>query len=148
LTVYVKNGKEALVKRYGEILRGSKEFIKRISGHIDWRAMRLARTELYTSIRESAKMQGHDNPAVKEYSWNLTSGGAYECVCPDLAANSPYVETMIPDAPHANCMCQIIPVIMSREKFVDDLIDWGKGISIPYIDNWYTNTYLPFSSKL
>lgn len=145
ITFYAAHGKEKLIKRYGELVRGTKTFSKRIPAHVDWRALRIARSELYISLQDAAKYQGSLNPAVLEYNWNLTAGAAHDtCICPDLAADSPYQYQDIPDFPHPNCLCWISPKIRGRDEFVNDLIDWGKGQGVPYLDNWYVNQYLPF----
>lgn len=144
LTVYANKGKGGLMKRYGDLVRGTSEFSKRIPKWIDWRAMRLARSELYISLQDAAKIQGRLNPAILAYIWNLTGGVSHEnCICPDLAANSPYNEGEVPGFPHPNCLCFITQKIRSRDEFVNDLIDWENGISIPYMDAWFTDVYLP-----
>ena len=145
LSVYAVKGKKGLMKRYGELVRVTASFSKRVPANIDWRALRLARSELYISLQDSSKIQGRMNPSIKEYKWNLTGGrGDWGCICPDLAADSPYQELDIPDYPHPNCLCYIIHVIRGRDEFVNDLIDWGKGIGVPYLDQWFTSIYLPF----
>ena len=144
LSAYAREGKSGLVKRYGELVQGTKRFIKRIPQGIDWRALRLARSELYASLQESARLQGHDNPAVKDYIWNLTAGGVHDCVCPDLAADSPYIETEIPDYPHSNCLCYITYRLLSRTEFINDLRDWNNGLVVPYLESWYQDTYLNY----
>lgn len=144
IQVYAAKGKIKLMKRYGELVRGTAAFANRIPKKIDWRALRIARSELYNSIQEQAKLQGQFNPAVQEYRWNLTSGAEHDCICPDLAADSPYREGEVPDYPHVGCLCYITHVIKSRDEFVQDIIDWGKGAVIPYLENWYTSVYIPF----
>jgi hypothetical protein len=143
LMIYSAQGKTKLMQRYGELVRGTAKFAKRIPKFVDWRALRIARSELYVSLQDASKIQGKLNPAVLMYIWNLTAGAVHKCICPDLAANSPYPENEIPDFPHSNCLCWISHQILSRTRFVDDLVDWGKGVSIPYLDNWYNQYYLP-----
>jgi len=148
IQVYAADGKIKLMKRYGELERGTTQFSKRIPKNIDWRAIRIARSELYMSMQEQTRIQGQFNPAVKDaekvYRWNLTAGAVHECVCPDLAANSPYRETEVPAYPHPNCLCYITLIITPRDEFVQDLVEWGQGISKPYLDDWFVNSYLPF----
>lgn len=146
LSYYAVHGKRKLMQRYGQLVRGTKQFAKRFPKWIDWRAMRLARSELYISLQDASKLQGKLNPAVLEYIWNLTAGVEHECVCPDIAANSPYQADNIPDYPHSNCLCYITHRVRSRDKFVQDLVDWGKGMGVPYLDNWFADQYLPFLS--
>lgn len=143
LSYYAVHGKKGVIKRYGDLIRGTKQFAKRIPNHIDWRALRLARSELYISLQEAAKIQGKLNPAVKEYIWNLTGGrGDWGCVCPDLAADSPYTELEVPSFPHPSCLCYITYRIIGRDEFIQDLLDWDSGIGVPYLDNWYMTQYL------
>lgn len=142
ITYYAANGKIKLMKRYGNLLIGSGKYARRIPKNIDYRAIRIARSELYNSIQEAAKIQGKYNPAITEYIWNLTSGAIHECVCPDLAADSPYTEYTLPDYPHPNCLCYITHMVKSRDEFVDDLIAWENGLNVPYIDSWYRDVYL------
>ena len=144
ITFYAANGKIKTIKRYGELVRGTKAFSKRIPKGVDWRALRIARSELYISLQDSAKYQGALNPAVKAYNWNLTAGAEHVCICPDLAADSPYQELDIPNFPHPNCLCWISHVLRGRDEFVDDLVDWVNGASSPYLDNWYRDKYLAF----
>lgn len=144
LSVYARKGKRGIMKRYGDLVSGTSRYVKRIPKHIDWRALRLARTELYVSIRESARMQGHNNPAIQWYIWNMTTGGVHDCECPDIEAGSPYLESEIPDTPHPSCMCYVTHKIKARDEFVRDLKDWGNGLTAPYLDDWYKNVYLPF----
>ena len=148
IQVYAGKGKIQLMKRYGELERGTAGFAARIPKTIDWRAIRIARSELYNSIQEQARIQGRFNPAIRDgersYRWNLTTGAQHDCPCPELAADSPYKQTNIPDYPHSNCLCYITHIIMPRDQFVDDLVDWGNGVVIPYLDDWFNNVYLPF----
>ncbi|MCK5644053.1 MAG: hypothetical protein KAJ19_24860, partial [Gammaproteobacteria bacterium] len=105
LQVYVADGKVALVKRYGVLKRGTTEFVKRISGQVDWRALRLARSELYASMQLASLNAGAVNPgATGEFNWVLTPGADHDCVCPDLAAASPYQRDDVPSYPHPNCL--------------------------------------------
>jgi hypothetical protein len=142
LTYYAAHGKEDLMKRYGDLVRGTAKFKKRIPKYINYKAMKIARSELYISLQDAAKFQGRLNPAVMWYVWNLTGGrGEHPCDCPDLAANSPYPELEVPDYPHPNCLCYITHKIIGRDEFVQDLITWDQGIGVPYLDNWYINVY-------
>jgi len=145
LTVYAVHGKKGVMKRYGDLVEGTSAFAKRIPKHIDWRALRLARSELFISLQDAAKFQGKMNPAVRKYKWNLTGGVTRPAddPCPDIAADSPYLVEEVPDYPHPNGMCYITHIIIGRDEFVNDLVDWGQGVGVPYLDNWYVNQYLP-----
>lgn len=144
ITVYAAKGKVQLMKRYGELVRGTRAFSRRIPKNIDWRAIRIARSELYISLQESAKFQGKLNPAVTLYKWNLTGGVKHDPDCLDFAADSPYLEGEVPDFPHSNCLCYITHVLRGRDEFVDDLVDFAQGAGAPYLIDWYNNQYKVF----
>jgi len=147
LNVYTKDGKLAFAKRYGRLTRESKEFMKRIGNRVDWRALRIARSELYMSIQDAAKEQGRINPAALDlYNWVLTAGRQdFKCDCETIAKNGPYKYEDVPAYPHPNCRCYIQPVLRDRKEFESDLKEWVHGENVQYIDEWYANFYQPLA---
>lgn len=105
LTTYIADGKVKLMKRYGKLEAGTKEFAKRIPKNVDYRAMRLVRTELYASLKEAGVLAGKRNPGAYDlFDWVMQAGRAdWDCACPDLAHGSPYTAEQVPVQPHANC---------------------------------------------
>jgi len=143
LNVYAKDGKTKLIKRYGRLVRGSGEFRKRISKQVDWRAVRLARSELYASMQQAAVWDAEANPASNGLiDWFLTPGAQHNCVCPDIAADTPYKVGQVPAYPHSNCLCFLVPRTQSREEFVNNIVDWDKGGYQPDIEAFYNDLYL------
>lgn len=137
-------GKRQLMKRYGKLQEGTPDFIRRIPQNVDWRAIRIARSELYASLQQAAGTNAQTNPGSSgQVKWNLTEGAQHSCICPDLAAESPYDNDNIPDYPHPNCMCYITPLMKSREDFFEEVNSFFKGEESPAMENWYNNTYLP-----
>lgn len=147
IQVYIKDGKIALVNRYGELKRGTKAFANRIGNKVDYRALRLVRSELYGSLQDAAIEQGKVNPgATQKFEWVLEQHRAHwNCPCPDLAAGSPYQVQEVPGYPHPNCRCQIRPVLRDYNEFVTDLKVWSAGGSVEYLDQWYISHYLQVS---
>lgn len=143
LQVYTKDGKVALVNRYGDLVRGTSDFVKRIGNKVDWRALRLIRSEMYASMQQAAKWQGLANPASNGlYAWVRGGTQDWGCECPENAKNSPYTYKNVPSFPHPNCLCRIIPLMRSYRAFIKDLKAWGNGARIDYMDNWYSNFYV------
>jgi hypothetical protein len=143
IQIYTADGKIALVKRFGPgLIRGSKAFINRIGNRIDYRALRLIRSEMNMSLQDAGKEQGRVNPACTQL-WDWVRGGSqhWNCICPELAANSPYEYNAVPGYPHPNCICQVRPRLMNHAEFVNDLSFWANGQQVPYLDNWYNNIY-------
>lgn len=138
LQVYTADGKTALIKRYGKLERGTREFSKRIPKNVDYRAVRLVRTEIYNNMRDVQVSSGEANPAVTgEYNWIRQAGaGDFGCACPDLAAGSPYRAENVPINPHPNCSCYIQPILRDQNEFVADLKRWVDGEDVDYLDNW------------
>jgi hypothetical protein len=144
LSGYLRKGKPWLVNQYGpDLIRGTKEFLARIGDRVDARALRLIRSELYMSLQEASKDQGHLAPSCTDmYDWVLQGARqSWDCDCPDLAAGGPYKYEEVPDYPHPNCCCEIRPVLRDRAEFIDDLTRWVAGDDVSYLDNWGKNIY-------
>lgn len=145
LEVYLRGGKISLVQRYGELLRDTKEFMSRIGNTIDSRALRLLMSELYASLQQAALWHGKINPACTGmYDWIMELGRQdWNCVCPKYAEKQ-YKYEDVPAYPHPHCRCEIRPVLMDHNIFMNDLQNWVNGGSVGYIDNWYNEFYLPY----
>lgn len=145
LQVYIADGKVKLMQRYGQMEAGTKEFAKRIPKNVDYRAMRLVRTEVYASLKEAGVIAGQRNPGAEDlFDWVMQSGRAHwDCECPDYAHNSPYTAAQVPVQPHPNCGCYLVPHLRDRDEFVDDLVRWASGESVDYLDDWADRYYYP-----
>lgn len=72
--------------------------------NVDWRALRLVRSEMGQSQQASALAQGKANPAcLGLYDWVRINTQQHDCECSSLAAGSPYKEENVPGYPHPNC---------------------------------------------
>jgi hypothetical protein len=137
---YVKKGRASLPKGYTEAKFGDV-----VVKNVDYRALRVVRTELGTSMQEAAIEQSWSNPAATQlFNWVRINTQVHECVCPDLAAGSPYKapgapldRPDVPARPHPNCMCQIRPILMDLDTVADDIARWHNGEQVGYLDEWY-----------
>jgi len=138
IQVYTKDGKVKLMKSYGKLKKGVKGFSKRIPKSVDYRATRLVKTEIYTSLREVEAMSAETNPGTTGfYNWIRQQGAAhYDCECPDLAANGPYLYEDIPGTPHPNCACYVQAILRDQREFTADLAKWANGEDVDYLDDW------------
>ena len=143
IQTFIGDGKIQLMKRYGKLKAGTAQFVRRIPVNVDYRAMRLVRTELYASLKEAGVEAGKANPGcTQEFDWIMELGRAHwDCSCPDLAAGGPYTADNIPVQPHPSCACILQPRLMDRREFVADLAKWANGEDVPYIDNWKREYY-------
>jgi len=150
IEVYARNGRDYTFSagRYGRLRPGTGEYSRRIGRAIDYRALRLARTELYSAMQTAAAWQGQSNPACPDlYDWELSGGRqGWPCDCADLARNSPYQYVELPGYPHPNCLCVIRQKLRPHGEFMADLQSWSEGGSVPYLDEWYNKYYLPAQS--
>lgn len=130
--------------RYGRLKPGTREYIRRIARRPDWRALRLVRSELYASLQDAGVFQAEFNPAATGYvDWVMTPGAKHSCICPDLQADSPYHVSNVPDYPHSNCLCHVVPALRPADEFRADLQAWATGEKVDYLDEWYNLKYLP-----
>lgn len=140
--------------RYGKLVPGSGEYRRRVSGKPDWRALRLVRSELYSSLQMASIEQGRLNPASRGlYDWYKTPGNPIDpdgsrnasgLRCIDLEDGNPYTLETVPGYQHSNCSCSVIPHLMDGNEFVSDLTDWANFEPVDYLDEWYLEHYLPF----
>lgn len=142
LNAYVRTDKLTLIKRYGDLLKGTKEFAKRIRKNIYFPSLMLIRSELYASLMDNAKLTGQYNPGCSGlWDWVRTGLTDWNCLCPEHADNGPYTLDKIPAYPHSLCLCKLVPRLRNQTDFINDLKTWGQGNSVDYLDKWYQNIY-------
>lgn len=144
LQQYVADGKKRLVQRYGPDLQpGSRALLRRVRRNIDYRALRLVRSEQYAALQEAGRLSGRMNPAALDlYDFVLEpTRQHWNCACPDLAAGGPYKFTDVPGYPHPNCRCRVQARLMDGAQFNQDIRAWAQGQPIPYIQDWFDNYY-------
>jgi hypothetical protein len=146
---YIRGGKKELIRAnaYGELKRGTKQFINRIGNQVDYRALRIIRSELYASMQDSAKWSGQYNPACNGlYDWVRSGTKDWGCNCPANAEGSPYTYENVPGYDHPNCLCRIVPRLRDHNEIVSDLKAWARGEKVDYLDDWHRDYYLPYAS--
>lgn len=146
IEVYTADGKRQLAKRYGPNLeRGTKQWLRRIRQDVDYRALRLVRSELYASLQAAGRESGLSNPAGNDlYDWILEPNRQqWGCECPALADGGPYHYQDVPSYPHSNCGCRVQVQLRDGNEFQRDLERWAGGESVDYLDTWYRDIYIP-----
>ena len=142
---YIRDGKAGTIHRWGEnITPDSKQLLKRVPEHVDYRALRLARSELGRGLQATAKENGRTNPgATGWYDWVRINTIEWDCVCPSNQANGPYEYDNVPGYPHPHCQCIVRAILKNGTDFRNSLQAWVNGGSDIDLDTWYTNRYLP-----
>ena len=142
LEVYVLKDRAAVAQRWGDLLKGNTDWLRRIGKDIDYNALRVIRSELYASLQSASALSGAANPGASGwYTWTRQNSIDWGCNCPDNAAGSPYTLHSLPSYDHPNCLCLVTPILRNRTQFVNDLKKWSNGGSVDYIDSWYYNYY-------
>jgi len=152
---YLAKGKDFVFKegRYGRLIPGTAQYKRRISRFIDWRALRLVRSELNASLQEAGLLEGRVNPGATDlFDWIKTAGFPIDIKpsqnvsgksCIALQRGSPYKASEIDFYNHPNCSCSKRPVLRDADTFLKDLNEWEPGEGDSYLENWFQNIYKP-----
>lgn len=142
---YVKDGKAGTIHRWGEVIEpDSARLLKRVPEQVDYRALRLVRSELGRGLQETAKANGPNNPGGSGwYDWVRINVIDWGCNCPSNAANSPYLLENIPPYDHPGDMCIIRQRMKDGNDFRRELEAWARGEPNADLDRWYAEKYLP-----
>ena len=148
LSTYTRHGKMRYLRDSGVVEArswGPHMRAGKIPKNIDYRALRLVRSELYASIQDAQLQAGRANPANNGlYNWiNNPARLDWDCPCEEYEKGSPYEYDKVPAYPHPNCMCAIEPLMRDEDEFFEDLLRWDRGESVDYLDDWYNTFYLP-----
>jgi hypothetical protein len=131
LQAYVRGGVQT-IGRWGELKPGTARYVARLgSAGVDYRALRLVRTELGKGVQEGTLEAGEANPACNgTFNWVMQSGREHwNCLCPDYAAGGPYTaETIRGFDRHPDCMCIVTQNLTSRGEFLQSLKDYVHGV--------------------
>lgn len=129
LQEYIKRGKEAVIGRWGKLVPGTAEYSRRLGSGIDYRALRLVRSEMYSSLQAGAVECAKRNPAnTGRVKWMLQSGREdWPCECQSIATEGPYKLDEVPSYPHSNCACTLEPEIIEHDEFIKMLTDYVSG---------------------
>jgi hypothetical protein len=146
LNVYVNEGYQKLMNRYGGLIRGTAAFRNRIRQKIYYPSLRLVRSELYAGLHSNVIYSAKINPACSGMiKWVRHTTEDWGCRCPEYESNSPYKIDQVPGYSHPNCLCTLEPVLINQEQFIKDMTAWGNGENVPYIENWYNQYYSQFA---
>lgn len=146
LSDYLKDGKIAVAKRYGKLTPESAAYMRRVGKDVDWRALRLVRSEYGASLQQVAVQKAYANfGASGIMEWIRISGAAHQDVCSTYAARRYFKVSEVPEYPHPNCLCVVRSVM---EKLPDTLAQLrayvrGDFENAPRIVNWANTYYKP-----
>lgn len=109
-------GKSTTSKIFGNLIK--KGYISK--GSISYQAMRIARTEVNLTARNTMRRLYKDASFVKGYKWHLSASHPdIGCECEELASRK--ILSEVPDLPHPTCMCYVTVVFEDPNKFYKEL---------------------------
>lgn len=148
LESYVKKGKTSIAANYPNMI---KRMESRIPANLDYKALRLARTELTAAYGEGVIASAKATPVVKYVKWVISSSHPRKDICDTNANGGPngngiYEAMSCPIYPaHPNCICTLQPAPENTTVVVDKLKSWLKNPqSQPEIEEWYQTHYKMF----
>lgn len=148
LESYVKKGKTSIAANYPNMI---KRMESRIPANLDYKALRLARTELTAAYGEGVIASAKATPVVKYVKWVISSSHPRKDICDTNANGGPngngiYEAMSCPIYPaHPNCICTLQPAPEDTTVVVDKLKAWLKNPqSQPEIEEWYQTHYKMF----
>lgn len=120
---------------------GAQNRWQRQQSQLDWRALRLARTEINTAAREATVAVHGRSPFLEGWEWRVSENylGLPPCaICHALAAGSPYAPSNapMPGQTHPNCRCVLVPVYADRDAVTSRLESWTQGGDDAELDQW------------
>ena len=109
------------------------------AGSVYFNSIRIARTEINHTYRQSTVILHKDKPWVKGYIWNLSPSHPQRDICDDWAADSPYKdEREVLALGHPYCMCYITVDLFPPNELIEDTIEeWEDKIRNEKIENAY-----------
>lgn len=92
------------------------------AGSLYFNSLRIARTEINHTYRQST-LKFHDKePWVKGYNWELSPAHPRHDICDDWASGGPYKKDEIEGLGHPNCMCYIsVDLVKASELGLDEV---------------------------
>ena len=146
LTDYLKDGKVGVAKRYGKLTPESAAYMRRVGKDVDWRALRLVRSEYGASLQQVAVQKAYANfGASGVMEWIRISGAAHQDVCATYAARRYFKVSEVPGYPHPNCLCIVRSVMEKLPDTLSQLRAYVRGDlqAAPRITAWANTYYKP-----
>ncbi len=84
---------------------------------LNFDSMRLARTETMNAFRNAQIEAMRRTPWIEGVRWELSSSHKDLCACDDLDGKVFGPQDTVPDAPHPQCACCLVPVVMDIQEF-------------------------------
>jgi hypothetical protein len=116
---------------------------KRFPKNLDYRALRLARTENSKAFMEGTYRAGKFSPTYSGIKWVLSNAHPEPDVCDPMVGK--YEQGREPAIPHPNCMCVQVPYHNETiDEFTERTNRWRSDpASEPKLEQWYQNAYKP-----
>ena len=93
-------------------------------GGVSYAAKRLARTEMNNAFHAQAIADARDRPWIIAMQWNLSGShpSGSGCKCEFYAKLGAFPTSAVPNKPHPNCLCYVVPVVEPWESFSGNVV--------------------------
>lgn len=109
-----------------EIVKVVRDFIRPdVSGGVTYAARRLARTEINNAYHAQSIEAQQGKPWVQAMEWHLSKSHRVPDLCNVYARAKEYPVDQVPDKPHPQCFCYVIPKTVSPEDFDKQFLAGG-----------------------
>jgi hypothetical protein len=104
IQAFTVDGQVGLAKRWANVERGTSAWVSRMPKSIDWRGIRLVRSELQIAVQDAGRQSGLTNPA-STGTWRWVMGpGLDHCEVCEGYSKQIFTEETLPTYPHGNCV--------------------------------------------
>lgn len=119
-----------------------------VPGGVSYAAQRLGRTELNNAFHRSQVTSAQRKPWINGMQWNISGSHPTPDECDDYAEEGHYPNGEpgvyrpedVPMKPHPQCLCFVTSVTVSRDEFLNNLMD---GQYSSYIDSTIYSSGIP-----
>lgn len=107
-----------------EMARDLREFVHpRSPGGVSYVAKRLARTEMNNAFHAQSIADAMDRPWVQHMEWYLSKSHPEDqnCMCEVYARQKNFTPSQVPNKPHPNCFCYVVPAVIEFDQFLSEM---------------------------
>lgn len=94
-----------------------------VRGGIAYAAIRLGRTELNNAFHAQSIVEQEAKPWVDHMQWFLSKVHEPDnCLCEVYAKQKRFIKSAVPEKPHPNCRCYVVPILIDYTSFENNLL--------------------------
>lgn len=105
-----------------------------VPGGVSYAARRLGRTEINNAFHAQSIMEVQDTPWITHMEWKLSATHIVRrCWCEEFSVIRLFEKEQVPEKPHPNCRCYVVPVVPDTDVFDANFL---MGHYDQYLEEW------------